>query len=102
MKINLPAYAGEWAGDVGRWSRTLRTPKPSHIFRFIVLALTASLSTSALGYSKEYCTSLLNATADAYRALDWQRLLNVATDMERNCPRYITVNQVASSINSQD
>lgn len=55
----------------------------------------------AIAYSDEYCVSLINATSDALNARDWRRVLEVTTDRERNCARYITVNELAGSINDR-
>mgnify|MGYP001569988429 FL=1 len=63
--------------------------------------LFAFLPCIALAYSDEYCVSLISATADALNARDWHRVLEVTTDKERNCARYITVNELAGSINDQ-
>lgn len=47
------------------------------------------------------CRNLIYATASALDARDWRKVLEVATDRERNCAKTMTANDLAVAINDQ-
>ena len=51
--------------------------------------------------SNNACIKLIEATTAAIEASDWRRLLEVATNRERNCANNMTVSELAESINDQ-
>ncbi len=71
------------------------------MIRLLAALFAVLIAPPCFAYSVEYCTSVTNANADAYKSKDWERLLSSSKEKEKNCGRFVPLTEIAETLGDQ-